>query len=146
MTLWIALDKYGDKMWNGESDSRRRIDDVNAVVEFECPFLVGKTEDGGPTLDDRPSSRPYPPEVSNDPNGDVFLDDDDWEPLTGYTGQYGYHGAVMHPSEYFGGRIAADVLAEPGLYVIVEVRDDDMTYPDGDPIGWSVLRFKNQGA
>lgn len=44
-----------------------------------------------------------------------------WEPMTGYTGQYGYNGPHMHPSEYVGGALARDILDTPGLYVCVVV-------------------------
>lgn len=55
----------------------------------------------------------------------------------GYTGQYGYSGPVMHASEFIGGRLEKDILAEPGLYVVVSVEDMN----DGDePFGWAVLR------
>lgn len=44
-----------------------------------------------------------------------------WEPMAGYTGQYGYNGPHMHPSEYVGGGMARDILDTPGLYVCVLV-------------------------
>lgn len=40
-----------------------------------------------------------------------------WTLLSGYSGQYGYSGPIMHPSEYIGGGMARDILAEPGVYV-----------------------------
>lgn len=48
-----------------------------------------------------------------------------WELMSGYTSQYGYNGASMHPSEYIGGRLAEDILENDGLYVCVAVFDDD---------------------
>ena len=50
-----------------------------------------------------------------------------WELLGGYSGQYGYSGPIMHPSEYIGGRMERDILARPGLYVAL------VDYPTGDP-------------
>lgn len=44
-----------------------------------------------------------------------------WDLMTGYTGQYGYRGPIMHPSEYVGGGLADDILESPGMYVVVEV-------------------------
>jgi len=50
-----------------------------------------------------------------------------WRLMDGYSSQRGYSGAHMHRSEYIGGRMAADILAHPGLYaaiVIHECTDD----------------------
>lgn len=112
-------------------------------VEFDHVFEVtadGKVVDGPESL--------YAPDVWNvegqrHPN-DITIEaarGDRWEALHGYTGQYSYNGAVMHPSEYIGGGIERDILAAPGVYVVVEVREEDGQYPDGDPIGWVVLRY-----
>ena len=61
-----------------------------------------------------------------------------WELLTGCTGQHCYNGPVMHSSEYIGGRMAEDILSEPGVYVAVVVEIDD---PDvEDAAGWAVAR------
>lgn len=75
---------------------------------------------------------------------------DGWEFIDGYSGQEGYSGPVMHHSEYVGGAMERDILAEPGVYTAVVVdclTDDD--YPDGvpedveiEPAGWAVLRRK----
>ncbi|QWY80575.1 hypothetical protein SEA_QUAMMI_89 [Microbacterium phage Quammi] len=67
-----------------------------------------------------------------------------WEVLTGSTGQHGYNGAVMHPSEQWSQCHVDDLVRladHPGhalLFTIVEVRDEDGSLPDGDPIGWAV--------
>jgi hypothetical protein len=70
----------------------------------------------------------------------------EWSTLTGYTGQYGYRGAVMHPSELWQPAMLEELagLADTGddaitLFAVVEVRDDDGSYPDGDAIGWAVI-------
>ena len=67
-----------------------------------------------------------------------------WNVLTGNSGQDRYTGAVMHPSELWS-RCHVDDLVRladhPGhalLFTVVEVRDDDGSLPDGDPIGWAV--------
>ena len=65
-----------------------------------------------------------------------------WEPMDGYSGQYGYAGPVMHPSEFIGGRLADDIVAEPGVYVVVSVEclgPDEDSDPE-EPAGWAVLR------
>lgn len=104
-------------------------------VEFDHVFTV--THDG--TVTDAPNV--YAPSVWHDDTADIVIDGDGWEALTGYTGQYGYRGAVMHASEKFAGGIARDVLDEPGTYVLVVVEvlpDEDDEQPE--PAGWAVLR------
>lgn len=70
--------------------------------------------------------------------------DKDWTLLTGHTGQYGYNGAVMHPSEYIGGGLADYILDNPGLYVslIVELSfDEDEEVAEQDTlVGWAIAR------
>jgi len=70
-----------------------------------------------------------------------------WELLTGRTGQYGYHGPVMHASEYVGGNLADWILSHPGLYVtLVAYAEEDAGYDAGtdasadgpEPAGWCV--------
>lgn len=62
-----------------------------------------------------------------------------WTLLTGFTGQYGYNGPVMHASELIGGGIARHILMTPGIYVALVVEclspDDDQ---DEGPAGWAV--------
>lgn len=86
----------------------------------------------------------YAPEVIHDDADDVAIYGDGWRCFTGMTGQYGYHGAVMHPSEYIGSGIA-QVIAEhaadnPGaVFAIVTVEvlpDDDDEEPE--PAGWAI--------
>lgn len=95
----------------------------------------------------------YAPEVvvNADEDGQISAADDDdlirsvrrqgWELVTGWTGQYGYHGPIMHPSEYVGGALAEHVLATPGLWVAVAVTvlDDG----DSDDAGW-VLAYQDK--
>ena len=49
----------------------------------------------------------------------------------------------MHPSEYLAGSLARDIIDNPGIYVLVEVQDEDGGYPEGDPIGWAILKQKD---
>lgn len=60
-----------------------------------------------------------------------------WEVLTGYSGQHGYNGPVMHPSEFIGEGLARAILSTPGVYAVASVDDVE---DDGYPIGWVVLR------
>lgn len=69
-----------------------------------------------------------------------------WELMTGYTRQYmAGRSPIMHPSEYIGGQLAADILEQPGLYVAVEVSGlwpSEKAEREGsdDPVGWVVAR------
>ena len=122
-------------------------------VEFDTPFTIHA--DG--TIADEPSL--YAPEVScmdqarrdaaraAAQNGawrsNAYIDvdvDSDWTPLTGFSGQDRYRGAIMHPSEYIGGGLERHLLETPGTYVVVEVREEDGSFPEGDPVGWAILR------
>lgn len=114
--------------------------DLNSIMEIDHVITVGA--DG--TVSDGPAGL-YAPEVwhvdgARSPE-DIDIMGTGWEPLTGYTGQHAYSGAVMHASEYVGGRLERDILATPGTYVAVVVAvlpesDDD----DPEPAGWAVLR------
>lgn len=61
-----------------------------------------------------------------------------WSLMRGYSGQYMYSGPVMHDSEFIGGTMARDILAQPGLYVALVnsyITDDE----DGSVLeGWAV--------
>lgn len=96
---------------------------LQKIAEFDHPFRV--TADG--TLEDSGLNYVWAPEVYHDPENDIEIHGDGWEALTGYTGQHGYDGAVMHASEYLGGRLADDILATPGIYVAVVVEVHEVT-------------------
>lgn len=71
---------------------------------------------------------------------------DGWELVNGYSGQHGYAGPVMHPSEFIGGAMAAHVMETPGVYVAVIVDhypdpEVDGDEPDGDAVGWALLHM-----
>lgn len=89
----------------------------------------------------------YAPEVSVGTDEDGQITDDDeramvesvtrqgWGLLSGWTGQYGYNGPIMHASEYVGGQLAQHILATPGLYCVVSVETLD---DSEEPAGWVV--------
>lgn len=90
------------------------------------------------------------PTVYHDETDDIDVEQyvgHHWEALTGYTGQYGYNGAVMHASEYVGGGLLRDMIDNPGIYVmtVVEVmpEDDD---DEPEPAGWAVFRWEDPNA
>lgn len=114
--------------------------DLNDVMDLD--HVIRVNDDG--TVSDYPTvSGIYAPDVVNLPYpGDIEIQSPlPWKAETGRTGQYGYSGAVMHPSEYIGAGLASYILATPGYWVAVEVRDDDGTYPEGDPVGWALLHL-----
>jgi hypothetical protein len=44
-----------------------------------------------------------------------------WTLLSGFTGQDGYNGPVMHASEYVGGGLERHIRETPGYYVVLIV-------------------------
>jgi hypothetical protein len=96
--------------------------------EFECVYNLA----GEMTHD-------LAPDVCHDPDSDVYVSDG-WSVITGKTGQYGYRGAAMHPSETADDATVLEWVRESGgsVFAIVEVRDENWDYPEGDPIGWAI--------
>lgn len=123
------------------------IANMNTYVDFDSPFLVG--EDGIVVLSTGIRTPEY---CEHDDDHDMLIDGipyrdhPEWEALTGYSGQHAYNGPVLHESEYLGGGLARDILAEPGDYVVTIVYGDeeseDEDDPNMEPIGWAVLRRK----
>lgn len=108
-------------------------EDLQRIADFGHPFMVTVDGDLVDALADV-----YAPEVFHDDVSDIQVGGHGWTPLRGYTGQHGYRGPVMHPSEYLGGRLADDILATPGVYVVCAV--DVLDGEDSEPAGWAVLR------
>lgn len=114
---------------------------LSRLMEFDCPIVVDAVGVAR-VIDYGTPGRPHAPEAFHDDAADVTLDgvpwreSDAWELLTGYTGQHGYRGAVMHASEFIGGRMALDILNTPGIYVALAVEcepsDDDVDRWPGD--------------
>lgn len=117
---------------------------------------LGNDPDGstaGYVTDQHADGRPwgYAPDVTNSELNDIEIATTDsdlpkWQALTGNSGQHGYTGAVMHPSEQWSQCHIDDLLDaadQPDsvilYFAIVEVRDEDGDFPDGDPIGWAVV-------
>ena len=128
------------------------VDEDGQDVEFG--HVVTVHEDGRVTED----ATHYAPELSmpvDEDGQDVDTNDEGlhataraagWELLTGWTGQHGYRGPVMHPSEFVGGGLACYVLDTPGHYVVVsvecypayEVDEDEADALDLEPAGWAI--------
>lgn len=119
-------------------------DDLNDVMEFDHPVMV---DENGVVHDHLPGV--YAPELIMATDGDgQILDEHEadfieqakrqgWQLLSGWTGQHGYRGVVMHPSEFVGGALADHIRETPGTYVVVSVECDDDTGHD-IPAGWAV--------
>ncbi len=96
----------------------------------------------------------YAPEVMHvegeaHPNDVDIMSGDDWAAAYGFTGQYSYHGAVMHASETFSGGMPLGVLTD-----YTDLADEDSTWrivlttvecertdedPEPEPAGWICL-------
>lgn len=114
---------------------------LSALMEFDSPIVVDAAG-GARQIDYRDTFRPHAPEVWHDDDTRDADAGEGWEFLTGYTGQHGYRGPVMHASEFIGGRMADDILSTPGIYVavVVGVLPDDAD-DDPEPAGWAVARY-----
>lgn len=106
-------------------------------VDFDVAFQVDKDAQVSTSGDPVPSV--WHVSGAQSPH-DIRIDGEGWTALTGYTGQYAYRGAVMHPSEFMGGRLEQDVLAQPGVYALTVVYDPDPAPEEDDIVGWVVLR------
>lgn len=113
-----------------------QLDWLERHADFDHVFTV--TPAG--TIVDGPTGV-YAPEYYDDTTADE-LRAAGWETASdGYTGRHGYNGPHMHASEYLGGRLARDILEDPGTYVVVVVNVlPDSEDEDPEPAGWAVLR------
>ena len=112
------------------------------TVDFDHPFMI---VDG--LVADAPGNV-YAPYVYHSETDDIDIEQlpgDGWQAIKGFTGQYSYHGSVMHPSEYIGDAIAdhlreiADENRETVFVIVsVDVLPDDED-DDPEPAGWTVL-------
>lgn len=122
--------------------------DLNEMMQFD--YVIRVDENGNATV-----TNVYAPEVyadaTWDEHGDAHMSSQDnqdminylkaqgWEVLTGWTGQYGYNGPIMHSSERIGGKLADHIRENPGLYVRLAVdicpegEDSESEY-----VGWIV--------
>lgn len=128
-------------------------DTLSSVMEFDHIVRVnadGTVSDTDMSVGDTGSYF----DLNVAPDGtDEFELSEGWTLMSGYTGQHGYNGPVMHASEFIGGRMARDILSTPGYYVLLEVQadcngtEDGCSIEDGcncEPAGWAVA-YKELG-
>ena len=117
-------------------------EELNTSVEFNIPFIVN--EDGTVEM----SGNFGPDEVIGGllEDGEIYVGEK-WSVWShGYTGQDRYSGPALHNSEQLSGRMAEDLLNEPGEYCLCEVGweydEHDLEYDDGELYyeGWVVLK------
>lgn len=109
------------------------VQDLNDRMSFD--HVIEVRADG--SITDRADI--YAPECCDDGRAGIdYAGAKGWTALDGYSGQDRYSGPIMHASEYIGGRMAADIASEPGIYVAVVISDLD---DDEHPSGWAVLRY-----
>lgn len=115
-------------------------DDLNTVIDFDCPFTV--TADGTVIADDRDAPSGPDGVVCEPDLAGLSICGLGWSPVTGYSGQYGYSGPVMHASEQLAGGMARDILATPGTYLVTCVYSEiDEDGNAEDPTAWILLRL-----
>ncbi|WP_143194190.1 hypothetical protein [Micromonospora sp. CB01531] len=125
------------------TEDGHRYKSLSDLMEFDHVIQV---REDGTISDNLPNIRElWAPEVTWS-DGTHHVDGEGWSLLNGYSGQYGYSGPVMHPSELIGGRMEQDIISQPGYYVAVVVSDVDECQAhcpedcDGnhDDAGWAV--------
>ena len=65
-----------------------------------------------------------------------------WKLVTGFSGKYGYHGAIMPTSDSIGGNMARAILETPGYYVKLAV-NREITEDTYEPAGWVVVYWNS---
>lgn len=114
----VSLNKVMEFGHVVQSDGRGKITDMDGIGP-EIVYLLLDAD--GQSLDD---------DILDMPEG--------WELLTGFTGQDSYHGPVMHPSEYVGGRMGSHIRENAGYYCAVMVDGFPEENGESVPIGWAV--------
>lgn len=104
---------------------------LDEIMEFD--HVIRVNADGSVT--DEPSL--YAPSLY-----DEELDSDKWEFFTtGYSGQHGYSGPIMHNSEYIGGALERDILATPGVYVAIVANWSPGADEEDTIEGWAIVKY-----
>jgi hypothetical protein len=111
-------------------------DRLRSVVEFNCPFTVINW------FPFRAEGIYGPEGVTVDRDTLEPLDlDSEWEIIGGYSAD---HSWIMHESQFIGGALAADLLANPGTYVVttVDVETDPEDEDEDTCAGWAILKWQ----
>src|SRR5699024_11906394 len=103
----------------GEQDGNEM--PLNAMVEWDSAFRVNPNGTGDTGVESAAANSLMT--IAENTCADEF--DDVPEAVTGHSGQHGYSGPIMHPSEQLGGGMASDVLDSPGTYMLTEAQDLD---------------------
>jgi hypothetical protein len=129
-TVWACCESSIGPVCEHRTIGRRVTPDtLNEIMEFD--HVIRVHADGTVTAEEGT----YAPELHTSDDGEIYVFEEGWTLLTGYSGQDRYSGPGMHPSEYIGGRMATDILSTPGVYVAVySIEDDD------DPGVWAVAK------
>jgi hypothetical protein len=133
VTAWKeSADGYGIMAaWEG---GRRRALELNEIMDFGV--VVWSVGDGS-LYDETPLRAPdLTPSLSDD-ELEREAGRQGWLLLKGWTGQYGYRGPRMHPSEFVGGGMAKFILETPGFYATVPLLAGDEEGEEQDD-GWVV--------
>jgi hypothetical protein len=118
---------------------------LNDLMQFEHVVY----SDGAGNVTDILPTRVWAPEVYLELDDDgqslsepVMSSREPWKLLSGFTGQHGYRGALMHPSEYIGGGLERYIRDTAGYFVAVVIDglptgEDDET----ELCGWGVAHI-----
>ena len=103
---------------------------------------VYKILDGDPGVPDFDEPLPYENTREDDKALYSAVEGTGWELVSGFTGQHGYDGPVMHESEYMGGGIVQYTMGTPGIYAVQYVAAwADPDFEEYDYVGWVLLRY-----
>lgn len=138
MTIYTRakdLDHHGDRLFTYVITNSELAGCATLNTIMELDHIIQVMPDG--SVHPAPSTI-WSPELHDEELDLPFKDGEKvpWELLTGYSGQHGYRGPVMHNSECVRGSIADRVLSEPGYYVAIEANwsCDDIEVPEDFPV------------
>ena len=141
-------------------------DNLDRAIGFDMPFDLSLRDDTGRVTLSRADDVWAPEMVELDPEHGLLVDGyvidrSPWRAVSGYSGQYGYAGPIMHASEFIGGGMADDLLStaeDCPTYVVTSVEvfgcdedcDPDEHTPEDveagtwehEPAGWILLELR----
>lgn len=129
----------------GRSDRGKELDTQLPIDELLGVDMGGieVTEDGIHRSDDSPLDQgsigdadEYVATMTKGYNG--------WKAVSGFSGQHGYSGPLMHTSEVLEGGPEDYIRSHPGKYAVVSVCEEDEEFGDTDPVGWMLLKKETE--